>query len=135
MQLFCHRSSGLALRAEPHTVCMPSYLLPLGWSRSTMSGSHSMGGGADSSYSASKISERFERYSKPQCGCAILSRELNPTDQGDWRCEQQTPVPVWGLSVGSGTLQCSRRGTPQLHHPKFQQSNWPSLPLTSLLQL
>lgn len=67
-----------------------------------------------------------------KCNMAVqfFFTDLNPTDQGDYRCEQQTPIPVWGLVVGSGTLQCSRRSTAQLCHPEFQQSNWPSLPLT-----
>lgn len=86
--------------------------------------------GADSSYSASEISKNLGGYSEMQYGCEIIFTDLNPTDQGDYRCEQQTPIPVWGLVVGSGTLQCSRRSTAQLCHPEFQQSNWPSLPLT-----
>lgn len=86
--------------------------------------------GAGSSYSASEISKNFGGYTEMQYGCEIFFTDLNPTDQGDYRCEQQTPIPVWGLVVGSGTLQCSRRSTAQLCHPKFQQSNWPTLPLT-----
>lgn len=37
VHLFCHIRSDLAFRPEPHTVCMPSYPLALGRSRSTLS--------------------------------------------------------------------------------------------------
>lgn len=112
----------------PHSL-HPSYPLALGWSRSNMSGSHSMLGLTHPTLPLKSV-RVSGGYSKLQCGCAILSTGLNSTDQGDQRCEQQTPTPVWGLFVGSGTLQCSRRGTPQLHRPGSQQSDWPSLPLT-----